>query len=109
MMKLEVAFTDSSRLATAYLLLKDGNASHLSLEGTMSNTRLPKGTPPVGEEHVTELSFLLPRWQVAALAETAQQQGLTVGQFLRGLVNHALDVSTVVSRRSDLGIALDRR
>jgi hypothetical protein len=39
---------------------------------------------------VEELAFLLPSWQVTALAEVAESQGLTVAQFMRRLVNQAL-------------------
>jgi hypothetical protein len=41
-------------------------------------------------EDVEELPLLLPGWQVMALAEAAESEGLTVAQFLRRLVNRAL-------------------
>jgi hypothetical protein len=44
--------------------------------------------PPQGVE---ELSLMLPAWQVSALAATAESEGLTVAQFLRRLVNRALE------------------
>jgi hypothetical protein len=53
--------------------------------GTSETPRIP----PLVEE-IEELSLLLPSWQVMALAERAESQGLTVAQFMRGLVNQAL-------------------
>jgi hypothetical protein len=38
------------------------------------------------DEEVTELSLLLPGWQVAALEAEAQSQGLTTGQMIRRLI-----------------------
>jgi hypothetical protein len=37
-----------------------------------------------------ELPLLIPSWQVQALAEVAEFEGLTVAQFMRRLVNQAL-------------------
>lgn len=42
------------------------------------------------DESVDELSLLLPSWQIQALAEAAEAQGLTVAQYLRRLVSKAL-------------------
>ena len=41
-------------------------------------------------EDVEELTLLLPGWQVMALAEAAETEGITVAQFMRRLVNQAL-------------------
>src|SRR5262249_6266733 len=38
------------------------------------------------DEEVTELSLLLPGWQVAALEAEARSQGLTTGQMIRQLI-----------------------
>ena len=37
----------------------------------------------IPNEEVEELSLFLPSWQIMALAKVAEQEGLTVGQFLR--------------------------
>jgi hypothetical protein len=42
----------------------------------------------VGE--VTELSLLLPSWQISALEHVAQAEGITVAQLLRRAVNCTL-------------------
>ena len=39
---------------------------------------------------VEELPLLLPGWQIIALAEAAESEGLTVAQYMRRLVNRAL-------------------
>ncbi len=39
---------------------------------------------------VAELSLLLPAWQIAALEQAAEAQGITVGQLLRRVVNRTL-------------------
>jgi hypothetical protein len=41
-------------------------------------------------EDVEELALLLPSWQIMALVETAESEGITVAQFMRRLVNQAL-------------------
>jgi hypothetical protein len=46
---------------------------------------------PRMNEEVDELSLLLPSWQILALAEAAEAEGLTVAQFMRRLVSKALD------------------
>ncbi len=46
--------------------------------------------PPGRTEDVDELSLLLPSWQIMALAKAAEDQGVTVAQFMRRLVNQAL-------------------
>jgi len=42
-----------------------------------------RAAPP---PELSELSLLLPTWQVQKLAELAQQRGMNVGQLLRGLI-----------------------
>jgi hypothetical protein len=37
---------------------------------------------------LTELSLLVPQWQVDALEQVAQARGLTTGQMLRRLIAH---------------------
>jgi hypothetical protein len=44
-------------------------------------------------EEVEELSLFLPSRQFMALAEAAESEGLTVGQYMRRLVNQALTLS----------------
>ncbi len=39
---------------------------------------------------VAELSLLLPAWQIDALEQAAQAEGITVAQLLRRLVNRTL-------------------
>jgi hypothetical protein len=39
---------------------------------------------------VVELSLLLPAWQIGALEQLAQTEGMTVGQLLRRAVNRTL-------------------
>jgi len=39
---------------------------------------------------VAELSLLLPAWQVGALEEAAEAEGITVGQLLRRVVQRTL-------------------
>jgi hypothetical protein len=63
--------------------------NHLADEVMMvDNSNMPR-IPQLTEE-IEELSLLLPSWQVMALAERAESQGLTVAQFMRALVNQAL-------------------
>jgi len=42
------------------------------------------------DESMAELSLLVPTWQVDAVAEEAQSQGVSAGQFLRQLLQQAL-------------------
>jgi hypothetical protein len=47
---------------------------------------------PVRPDHeLVELSLVLPRWQVEALAISARGRGLTAGQVLRRLVSQYCD------------------
>ena len=48
-------------------------------------------TTPGNASGVTELNFLLPTWQIDALAQVADRQGMTVAQLLRRLVNQTLE------------------
>jgi hypothetical protein len=45
---------------------------------------------PLSETDFTELSLLLPSWQLLALDELAQRQGMSVGQLLRRLIGNML-------------------
>jgi hypothetical protein len=56
---------------------------------------MPAGAGPEGlgasyETEIEELSLLLPSWQMEALAEAAQAEHLTVGQYLRRLLTRVL-------------------
>lgn len=42
------------------------------------------------DQEMVELALLLPGWQVEALERIAAEEGLTIGQFLRRLVNRAI-------------------
>ena len=42
------------------------------------------------DEDVDELSLLLPSWQIMALAEAAETEGMTVAQYMRRLISQAL-------------------
>ncbi len=43
------------------------------------------------DDEVAELPLLLPAWQVNALEQAAQAQGVTVGQLLRQVVSQTLE------------------
>ena len=40
------------------------------------------------DSDVVELPLLLPRWQVDALEEAANQQGMTTGQMIRRVISN---------------------
>ena len=42
------------------------------------------------DNEVAELPLLLPAWQIDALEQAAQAEGITVGQLLRRMVNRTL-------------------
>ena len=46
-------------------------------------------------DDVEELALLLPTWQITALAEVAESEGLTVAQFMRRLVSKSLALAPV--------------
>ena len=46
-------------------------------------------------QEVTELSLLLPAWQIDALERAAQAEGITVAHLLRRVINRALTQSIV--------------
>jgi hypothetical protein len=54
------------------------SSSHALLEPVLSR----RGLAP----ELSEFSLLLPTWQIERLSEMAEQQGLNVGQFLRGII-----------------------
>ena len=51
--------------------------------------------PPSDSEEVAELSLLVPAWQIAALEEAAESEGITVAQLLRRAVNRTLSQVTL--------------
>ena len=55
----------------------------------IARTREPFLEIPLNEE-VEELSLLIPSWQIMALAQVAESEGLTVGQYVRRLLNSSL-------------------
>jgi hypothetical protein len=42
------------------------------------------------DEGMAELALLMPGWQARALADAAQQEGITAGQYLRRLLDRHL-------------------
>lgn len=50
--------------------------------GTYSGPKLSS------DSDVVELPLLLPRWQVDALEEAANQQGMTTGQMIRRVISN---------------------
>jgi len=56
-----------------------------------SNDVIPVTETPLPLDlEMAEMSLLLPRAQALGLIEAAKQQGVTVAQFMRRLVNRAL-------------------
>ena len=49
----------------------------------------------VDNDDVAELSLLLPAWQVGALEQAAQAEGITVAQLLRRTVNRTIAQMTL--------------
>jgi hypothetical protein len=47
------------------------------------------------EHEVTELSLLLPVWQIDALERAAQAEGITVAQLLRRVINKTVTHATL--------------
>jgi hypothetical protein len=45
---------------------------------------------PRASEELEELSLLIPSWQILALAEAAEGEGMTVGKYVRRMVNQAI-------------------
>ena len=54
------------------------------------NIAMPSDAVRNLDEDMAELSLLVPAWQIQAVAEEAQQQGVSPGQFLRQLLQQAL-------------------
>ena len=52
-----------------------------------SSTVYASGHAAVLDADVVELSLLLPSWQMTALTNAAQDQGLTAGQMVRRLIS----------------------
>lgn len=51
------------------------------------------------EEEVTELSLLMPSWQMRALEQAAHSEGISMGQYARRALQQALS-QFVVTRRN---------
>jgi len=62
----------------------------MSMQGATMSERLADSALEVSCRNygLTELSLLLPQWQVDALEQFAQSRGLTTGQMLRRLIAH---------------------
>jgi len=63
------------------------HASHLTLEPLVSR----RGSGP----ELSELSLLLPTWQIQGLSEIAQDRGMTVAQLLRGMIQQIVPVQKI--------------
>jgi len=58
----------------------------MNVTGTMESTLLRRSMPT----EMAELSLLLPSWQMRELANTADANGMTVGQLMRGFIQQVL-------------------
>ena len=58
----------------------------MNVTGTMETTLLRRSMTT----EMAELSLLLPSWQMRELANTADANGMTVGQFMRGFIQQVL-------------------
>lgn len=58
----------------------------MNLSGKMETGLLRRPT----HTDMAELNLLLPSWQMAELADAAQAHGMTVGQFMRGVIQQVL-------------------
>lgn len=58
----------------------------MNVTGTMETTLLRRSMPT----EMAELSLLLPSWQMRELANTADANGMTVGQLMRGFIQQVL-------------------
>jgi hypothetical protein len=58
----------------------------MNMTGTMETTLLRISMPT----EMAELSLLLPSWQMRELANTADANGMTVGQLMRGFIQQVL-------------------
>lgn len=58
----------------------------MNLSGLMETGLLRR---PMANE-MAELNLLLPSWQMAELADVADAHGMTVGQFMRGVIQQVL-------------------
>lgn len=43
------------------------------------------------DEEMTELSILVPSWQVAAIEQAARSEGITMGHYMRRALQQALN------------------
>jgi hypothetical protein len=53
---------------------------------------------PATTVEIVELPILLPAWQVSALEQAAQRQGLTAGEMVRHILGHYLGQGKSVRR-----------
>ncbi len=62
----------------------------------MMNTRTPVDTPIRRGflPEMAELSLLLPTWQMQKLADLAQAQGVSVGEYLRDLITNMMPMQS---------------
>jgi hypothetical protein len=66
------------------------NGAKLVVDESMITQNMETLETPRLAEEVEEISLLLPSRQVMALAQAAESEGLTMGQYMRRLVNQAL-------------------
>jgi hypothetical protein len=59
-------------------------------DGSMVAKSYPDELRPAFDNEVAELFLLLPAWQVSALEQMAQDEGVTLAQLLRRMVNDTL-------------------
>jgi hypothetical protein len=62
----------------------------------VANPRIDNATRRSPDEsEVAELSLLVPAWQISALEQAAEAEGITVAQLLRRAVNRTLAQMTL--------------
>ena len=62
----------------------------------VANPRIDNATRRAPDESdVAELSLLVPAWQIGALEQAAEAEGITVAQLLRRAVNRTLAQMTL--------------
>ena len=62
----------------------------------VANPRIDNATRRFPDEsEVAELSLLVPAWQISALEQAAEAEGITVAQLLRRAVNRTLAQMTL--------------
>ena len=75
-------------LATYFVTSPQRMLGHIAMNvtGTMETSLLRRPMPT----EMAELSLLLPSWQMRELANTADANGMTVGQLMRGFIQQIL-------------------